>query len=338
MIDYKTGRDMAANVGDAVMKNSIPLALIGAGIGWFVISSMQGGGGSSSQPRSANQNARGGGQGQNNAQGGGQSGQGGAGRAQGSSGARSTAGKTWSAVRSSTSDWTDAASRRADSAYRTFGDMVQEQPLLLGAAGLIIGAAMGATLPRTRYEDETIGQTRDDLARSVQEFGREQLNRAQQVVERTVDTVREEAERQGLTLESARQALDDVKNRATGLAQTAAETARKEAGLAGEGTGGGNQSDGGQQGGGAQAGGQQAGGSQGGRTGAGGGAVEANRGNDMTSGPAGAGARPAAAGSTEANRGNDMTSQPGAAKPPGAGGTGGTKPPGAGGVGGAGSA
>jgi hypothetical protein len=50
--------------------------------------------------------------------------------------------------------------RRAQSG---FAHMREEQPLVVGAIGLAVGAALGAALPKTETEDEWLGDTRDQL-------------------------------------------------------------------------------------------------------------------------------------------------------------------------------
>ena len=297
MIDYRAGREMAANVGETLWENSIPLALVGAGIGWFLVSGMVG----SRSGGGRKQGRRGGGGGQGRGgQGGG--GQGGGAGAQGAGEQQGQTQGTLSSIRERGARLTGTAGEQAQRVYRrasrTFGDMVEEQPLLLGAAGLIVGAALGAVIPGTRYESELVGETAEELTRTVREYGREQLDKAHRVVERTVDAVKEEAGRQGFSAEGAREAVDEVRNRATNVASSVAGIVREETGIAVGGKEGGSKGAGGAGGGGAGA---SQGGGQAGRQ-------DANRGNDMTSG---AGRPPQPATGGEANRGNDMTSQPG---------------------------
>jgi ElaB/YqjD/DUF883 family membrane-anchored ribosome-binding protein len=59
--------------------------------------------------------------------------------------------------------------------------LVHEQPLALAAVGLAIGAVLAAAAPRTRQEDELMGEARDRLAERAQEVGREQIEKAERV-------------------------------------------------------------------------------------------------------------------------------------------------------------
>lgn len=110
-----------------------------------------------------------------------------------------------------------------------FQYLVQEQPLVLGALGMAVGAALGAGLPRTRQEDELMGETRDDLVRRAEESGREQLHKAQRVTEATWDAAKEEADKQGLTREGAEEQLRQAQSKAQSVAEAARDTAKKEA-------------------------------------------------------------------------------------------------------------
>jgi ElaB/YqjD/DUF883 family membrane-anchored ribosome-binding protein len=76
---------------------------------------------------------------------------------------------------------------------------LNEQPLVLGAIGLAVGAALGAALPPTETEDRLMGETRDAALRRAKEVGGEQVQKARVAAEAVVDAAREEAGEQGLT-------------------------------------------------------------------------------------------------------------------------------------------
>jgi ElaB/YqjD/DUF883 family membrane-anchored ribosome-binding protein len=93
--------------------------------------------------------------------------------------------------------------RRAKSSFQ---QLLQENPLAVGAAVLAIGAMVGLSLPGTEQEDELMGETRDDL-----------VHRAQDVVKETTDKVRhvaEEAQRAGVeaTKEAVKTTQEAAKN------------------------------------------------------------------------------------------------------------------------------
>ncbi len=214
--DMGAGR-VAGEFGHAIRENPMPVALIGAGIGWLLVAACAGSKASGHGHRHGHTQRH-----RHRAgamrHGGGPDARTNATDGDGSEGvsdaARRTMDRTWTAtsdrvsrlgedMRARARHWSTAAGDRARQMGRRMGDMTEDRPLLLGAAGLVLGAALGTVLPRTRYEDRTVGETRDQLKHGVEEYGREQWDKAQQVAERTVETAREEAQRQGFTAGSA---------------------------------------------------------------------------------------------------------------------------------------
>jgi hypothetical protein len=111
---------------------------------------------------------------------------------------------------------------------RSFFDTLHEQPLVLGAVGLAVGAAIGAGLPTTETEDEWMGETRDRLKDRAERVGSEQLDKAHATARAAYEAAKEEADRQGLTMEDAA-AADAVERKAERVARAAAEAAKTEA-------------------------------------------------------------------------------------------------------------
>jgi len=86
----------------------------------------------------------------------------------------------------------DARTRAADAAYyqsRALRDqgrqgldyIVRDQPLILGAVGLAVGAAIGALIPNTDAENRLMGETRDRLADQARDLAEEGYERVSQV-------------------------------------------------------------------------------------------------------------------------------------------------------------
>jgi hypothetical protein len=88
--------------------------------------------------------------------------------------------------------------------------LFDRQPLALGAIGLAIGAAVAASLPTTRLEEDLLGETSDALR-----------DRAQAAV----DTAAKEARRQNLTPEALQSDIAETVSKVPGAAQGAAEKA-----------------------------------------------------------------------------------------------------------------
>lgn len=104
-----------------------------------------------------------------------------------------------------------------------------EQPLVLGALGIALGAALGAGMPSTRREDELMGERRDELIRRTRQMGAEQAQRAQRAAAAAGEAARDEADRQGLTREGAEQQIDEARGKVEKVAGAAREAAAREA-------------------------------------------------------------------------------------------------------------
>ena len=80
-----------------------------------------------------------------------------------------------------------------------FETLMEEQPLIVGAIGIAIGAALGAAFPRTESEDRLLGEKRDSALRAAKEKASEVYedvkDTAADVVASTRDAV-ESADRQ----------------------------------------------------------------------------------------------------------------------------------------------
>jgi ElaB/YqjD/DUF883 family membrane-anchored ribosome-binding protein len=90
-----------------------------------------------------------------------------------------------------------ASARR--SGYRArdrYEHMLHDQPLLIGGLGLAFGAALGAMLPRTRTEDELVGEYSDDVKQRAKEEGREYYERGRETAERAVHAAESAAEKE----------------------------------------------------------------------------------------------------------------------------------------------
>jgi ElaB/YqjD/DUF883 family membrane-anchored ribosome-binding protein len=104
----------------------------------------------------------------------------------------------------------DEASYRAQrTAYRArsgFQQVMDDQPLLVGAAALALGAAIGLSLPSTQKEDELMGDMRDRLVEQAKDKAQETAGKAQhiaqeavQAAEDKVNEAKEETHKQNIT-------------------------------------------------------------------------------------------------------------------------------------------
>jgi ElaB/YqjD/DUF883 family membrane-anchored ribosome-binding protein len=80
---------------------------------------------------------------------------------------RNRASQTWRTAR-------DATRERARQTQAQVENFVQEQPLLVGAIAVAVGAAIGAALPTTAYENRTLGDLRDRTIEKARQVGQDQ--------------------------------------------------------------------------------------------------------------------------------------------------------------------
>jgi uncharacterized protein YjbJ (UPF0337 family) len=268
-VDYlrgSGGADFTRNLGEAVRDNPLPVLLIGAGIGWLLLSGKQGRSGGAAEPQrllpapigAAQVEGRRGGVVRVSPATSGDGGPSLAERASSAAGAaRERAGAAVEGAQDTASDMAGrageavggayraaadtagsvaedvgatarAAARRAgelgqeareqagrlgDSAQQGWGWLLREQPLVLGAIGVALGAAVGAVLPGTRAEDRLMGETSDAVAEKATAAAQQVSGRAQEAA--------------GEHLERAKSAVGETYGKATGRLDQAGLSADK---------------------------------------------------------------------------------------------------------------
>ncbi len=97
-----------------------------------------------------------------------------------------------------------------------FDRLLDEQPIVVGALGIAVGAALGATLPTTRRENELMGHTRDELLQRAKETARGQAENVKQSAQRVMQTAKQEVERvkEDVSSDMASQDVDSTVSRA----------------------------------------------------------------------------------------------------------------------------
>jgi hypothetical protein len=81
----------------------------------------------------------------------------------------------------------------------SFWQTLDEQPLVVGAAAIAIGLVAGLLIPGTSREDEMVGEKRDEMWERAQAKGRDVLQKGKYVAQAAVETLKTEAQQQGLT-------------------------------------------------------------------------------------------------------------------------------------------
>ena len=104
----------------------------------------------------------------------------------------------------------DVGAEMFDTARSNLTEVFRAQPLALGAIGLAIGAGIAAALPPSKIEAAYLGETSDAAKAQASKFTAEQAERATKVAENVVGAVAAEARNQGLTLEGAKSAANEI--------------------------------------------------------------------------------------------------------------------------------
>jgi hypothetical protein len=118
-------------------------------------------------------------------------------------------------------------SRRGSESYKglrqALAEMFEKQPLLLGAVGVAVGAAIAASLPATNVENRLVGDTADSLKDKAQELWTETTERAEAMAAKGLA----EARAQGLTPEAAGEALREVTEKVVDVTEAAKQSVRR---------------------------------------------------------------------------------------------------------------
>jgi hypothetical protein len=111
------------------------------------------------------------------------------------------------------------------SAQKNLTQTLERQPLVLGGIGLAIGAAIASGFALTRTESDLIGDTATKLRGRAEDFASDAADKVRQVGADVLATVKDEAQKQGLSTANLKDSLADV----GGKLKTAASQARDSA-------------------------------------------------------------------------------------------------------------
>jgi hypothetical protein len=156
------GGEMLENLEGAVRNNPVPFLLTGIGLSWMMATGATG-----EKPHHPRGRAR-----EKAAEAGARA----SAAADAASGKLSAASSAAGAAAERARGSADAAGSwmrgTGDDATRMFSRLMQEQPMLMGGLAMLLGSALGASLPSTEWEDATLGATRDRIAGAAQRAGR----------------------------------------------------------------------------------------------------------------------------------------------------------------------
>jgi ElaB/YqjD/DUF883 family membrane-anchored ribosome-binding protein len=198
------GNEFVRNLGTSVRDNPLPLLLIGAGIGWLIMSGGSRTGGTTAPMAASPDRSIGTGGTRVRVYGdGAESGESITGRASAAVNAArdsvaDAAGSVADSLRGAAAAVTDRVTGGGQDMQARVGELgdqtrqgvtwlMREQPLVLGAIGVALGAAVGALLPGTEAEDRLMGQTRDAVADQVQATAQQSYKRLKDTAGEHVD-------------------------------------------------------------------------------------------------------------------------------------------------------
>lgn len=95
------------------------------------------------------------------------------------------------AMASGISRTAETAQAQAQRARHGFNQLLEEQPLILGALGIALGAAIGAALPTTEQENRLLGPARDQAMSTLKQKGAESYERVKDTVEQVAEDAKE---------------------------------------------------------------------------------------------------------------------------------------------------
>lgn len=96
------------------------------------------------------------------------------------------------ALTSRVSKTAGSAQAQARRAREGFDNLLEDQPLILGALGVALGAVIGAMLPATEQEDRLFGPLRDRTMSEVKQRGEESYSKVRESVSRETFSQAEE--------------------------------------------------------------------------------------------------------------------------------------------------
>lgn len=130
-------------------------------------------------------------------------------------------------------DAKDAAGAALKAGGQTAANLFEDQPLVVGALAVALGAAIGGALPHTRTEDKAMGPSRESLFAEAQRIFAEERTKAMSVLRVATDTAKqtlsEVASDVSALVPEGKTATSAVVDRMTGAASQVLDSARTEA-------------------------------------------------------------------------------------------------------------
>lgn len=102
------------------------------------------------------------------------------------------------------------ARRQAERAKQGTGRFVHEHPILVGAAGIALGAAVAASLPRSDRENRTFGERSDQVRQAAKDAALKEGRKVQEAAKAAVKKAKDTATAKAPDAESLQRDADEV--------------------------------------------------------------------------------------------------------------------------------
>jgi ElaB/YqjD/DUF883 family membrane-anchored ribosome-binding protein len=100
---------------------------------------------------------------------------------------KETAGRATDSLRDTVNKTADFAQSQANQVREGFNTLLEEQPLILGAVGLAVGAMLGAAFPSTEQEDRLVGEIRDKTINKGKELGAQAYEKGSELAKQNIE-------------------------------------------------------------------------------------------------------------------------------------------------------
>ena len=119
----------------------------------------------------------------------------------------------------------DKASDLTERAGKTFFETIEQNPLLVAGAGLLVGGLIASALPRSDIEDGLVGDASTAVKRRAETAASRGLDTARNAVGEVYDETTLQAEAEGLMPDGMAKAFQDIGQRVRSVAERAVTTA-----------------------------------------------------------------------------------------------------------------
>lgn len=205
VIDFarSNGGAIASGVGNTVREHPLPIAMIGAGIVWLAIASR-----TRDEQRDYYGDEREGTTGRLRRRA--------AAMGEGLRERASDLGERASGLGERASELSGKARDEALRYGRSGGEFVRAHPVLVGAVGVALGAALAAALPRSSREDSVFGERAERARQAAKEAALREGRKVQEAAKAAVEKARETAERKAPTADDLKRDVERTAKAATG--------------------------------------------------------------------------------------------------------------------------